>query len=211
MTITDPHPTRSATTAAVLRVVVVDDHELVRGGLRHLLSQGPGFDVVGEAARAEEAVRRIAFDEPDVAILDLDLPDGSGIDVCRRVRQISKDTRVVILTAHTDPDAVVAAREAGASTFVLKRIRDFDLVDILERVAAGETAFEGEPSPDEQTDSLLTHLTRREISILEFIAEGMTNRQIADTLFLAEKTGRTTSRMSWRSSAPRIVPEPPPT
>lgn len=171
-----------------LTVVVVDDHELVRDGLRQLLSQDPGFTVVGEAANAADAVRRVAYDEPDLAIVDIDLPDGSGIDVCRRILQVSENTRVLILTGHADPDDVLAARNAGASGFAIKRIRHFDLVETLRKVARGEPAFGGAPEPVEVTDSLLNRLTRREMSILELVAEGLTNREIAERLFLAEKT-----------------------
>lgn len=174
-----------------IRLVLVDDHELVRHGIRALVEAEPDLEVVGEAASVAEAVRRIGFDEPDVVVLDLDLPDGSGIEVCRRVRTVSPSSRVLILTGFADEAALAAAREAGAAGFVLKRIHQFDLVNDIRRVARGGTAFDGAPvakpgkSPD---DPLLDRLTDRERIILQLIAEGKTNREIADDLFLAEKT-----------------------
>lgn len=174
-----------------IRLVLVDDHELVRHGIRALVDAEPDLEVVGEAATAAEAVRRIGFDEPDVVVLDLDLPDGSGIDVCRRVRIVSPGSRILILTGFADETALAAAREAGAAGFVLKKIHNFDLVQDIRRVAAGGTAFDGAPggTPDERPeDPLLARLTDRERIILELIAQGKTNREIADELFLAEKT-----------------------
>lgn len=178
-------------TSSPIRLVLVDDHELVRHGIRALVDAEPDLEVVGEAATAAEAVRRIGFDEPDVVVLDLDLPDGSGIEVCRRVRIVSPGSRVLILTGFADETALAAAREAGAAGFVLKKIHNFDLVQDIRRVAAGGTAFDGAPGgkPDERPeDPLLARLTDRERIILELIAQGKTNREIADELFLAEKT-----------------------
>jgi len=178
-------------TSLPIRLVLVDDHELVRQGIRTLVEAEPDMKVVGEAASAPEAVRRIGFDEPDVVVLDLDLPDGSGIEVCSRVRTVSPASRVLILTAFADEAALAAARKAGASGFVLKRVHHFDLVDSIRRVAQGGTAFDDAPvtEPGKRPDDpLLARLTDRERVILELIAEGKTNREIADTIFLAEKT-----------------------
>jgi DNA-binding NarL/FixJ family response regulator len=175
----------------VIRLVLVDDHELVRHGLRALLEAESDFKVVGEAATAEEAVRRIGFDEPDVVVLDLDLPDGSGIEVCRQAQTLSPNSRVLILTAFADEGALIAARRAGARGFVLKRVHDFDLVAVIRRVASGGLAFDDAPdteSVQHPRDPLLARLTEREKIILAQIAEGKTNREIADDLFLAEKT-----------------------
>lgn len=165
---------------------MVDDHQLVRDGLRALISRERGMVVVGEAENAGEAVRRVVSEEPDVVTLDIDLPDSSGIDVCARIKAIAPATRVLMLTAYADSAAFNAAREAGADGFVLKRTRDFQLVERIKQVADGETAFEDEPR--ETVDPVLERLTPREMSILELIAEGKTNREIAESLFLAEKT-----------------------
>jgi DNA-binding NarL/FixJ family response regulator len=175
----------------VIRLVLVDDHELVRHGLRALIEAESDLEVVGEAATAEEAIRRIGFDEPDVVVLDLDLPDGSGIEVCRQIQNLSPRSRVLILTAFADEGALIAARRAGARGFVLKRVHDFDLVAVIRRVASGGLAFDHAPdseSVDRPTDPLLARLTEREKIILAQIAEGKTNREIADDLYLAEKT-----------------------
>lgn len=178
-------------TCGTVRLVLVDDHELVRHGLKALIEAEPDLEVVGEAATAEEAIRRIGFDEPDVVVLDLDLPDGSGIDVCRQVRTASPNSRVLILTAFADEGALMAAKRAKACGFVLKRVHDFDLVAVIRRVAQGALAFDDAPDTDSvqrPKDPLLARLTERERIILAQIAEGKTNREIADDLYLAEKT-----------------------
>jgi two-component system, NarL family, response regulator DevR len=186
MTLTAHPKTARRSRSAKIRIVVVDDHQLVRDGLRALISREPGMVVVGEAENAGEAVRRVVSEEPDVVTLDIDLPDSSGIDACARIKAIAPETRVLMLTAYADSAAFNAAREAGADGFVLKRTRDFQLVERIKQVADGETAFEDEPK--EPVDPVLERLTPREMSILELIAEGKTNREIADSLFLAEKT-----------------------
>jgi DNA-binding NarL/FixJ family response regulator len=172
-------------------VVLVDDHDVVRRGIAALVEAQPDLRLVGEARTAVEAVRRVAFEEPDVVVLDLDLPDGSGVEVCRRIQGVSPRSRVMILTAYADPAALVSAREAGACGYVLKRVRDFDLIDRIRRVAKGGTAFEGAPPADGSAtneDPLLARLTYREHEVLARMADGKTNREIADELFLAEKT-----------------------
>lgn len=183
---------RTSSGPSPIRLVLVDDHELVRQGLRALIEAEPDLKVVAEAANVEEAVRRIGIHEPDVVVLDLDLPDGSGIEVCRRARTVSPRTRVLILTGFADEDALAAARTEGAAGFVLKRVRHFDLVNDIRSVARGETAFQDAPpithSGRGKGDPLLARLTDREKVILQQIAEGKTNREIADDLFLAEKT-----------------------
>lgn len=195
MSDTIPRTDRSAERAPgqtrPIRLVLVDDHELVRHGIRSLLEAEPDLSVVGEAATAAEAIRRIGFAEPDVVVLDLDLPDSSGIEVCNRVQKVSPSSRVLILTAYADEEALAASKVAGAVGFVLKRVHNFDLVDVIRTVARGETAFGDAPAADERQrhlDPLLARLTERETTILELVAEGKTNREIADNLFLAEKT-----------------------
>lgn len=171
----------------VVRVVIVDDHPLVRDGLRTLLSRESDLEIVGEAESVSEAVRQAAFQEPDVVTMDVDLPDGSGINAVARVKAVSPATRILVLTAFGDAGTFEAARAAGADGFVLKRTRDFQLVAAIRRVAAGEGVFEDAPTARRQ-DDILARLTEREMSVLELIAEGMTNREIAESLFLAEKT-----------------------
>lgn len=186
MTLT-AHPKRAdRTRPAKIRIVVVDDHQLVRDGLRALIGREPTMEVVGEAENAGEAVRRVVSEEPDVVTLDIGLPDSSGIEACARIKEIAPGTRVLMLTAYADSAACKAAREAGADGFVLKRTRDFQLVERIKQVAEGHTAFEDEPQ--ETSDPVLDRLTPREMSILELIADGKTNREIAESLFLAEKT-----------------------
>ena len=175
----------------VITLVLVDDHDLVRDGLRALIEAEPDLAVIGEAATAAGAVRRIGFDEPDLVVLDLDLPDGSGIDVCRQVQTLSPKSRVLILTAFADERALVAARQAGARGFILKRVHDFDLVAVIRRVASGDLAFDDAPETgavEKPQDPLLARLTDRERIILSQIAMGKTNREIAADLYLAEKT-----------------------
>ena len=179
------NPSRATTP---VRVVIVDDHDLVRDGLRLLLSREPDLEIVGEAAGVGEAVRRVAYEEPDVVTMDIDLPDGSGIDACAQITSLLPDTKVIVITAIAEPQAVTDAREAGAKGFVLKRGRDFKLVEAIRAVAAGGTAFGEAPAAADPPDPLLGRLTPRELRILELVADGKTNREIADELFLAEKT-----------------------
>lgn len=173
--------------AKTVRVVVVDDHDLVRDGLRLVLSREPDFEVVGEASTVAEAIRRVGYDEPDLVTMDIDLPDGSGIDACARIKAQSPKTGVIILTAIADARALADARRVGADGFVLKRGRDFKLVEAIRQVADGRSAFP-DATGDEGEDPRLSRLTARELRILELIAEGRTNREIAEKLFLAEKT-----------------------
>lgn len=177
-------------------VYLLDDHEVVRRGLRELLESEDDIEVVGESGSAVEAARRIPALRPDVAVLDGRLPDGSGIDVCRQVRSIDPGIRALILTSYDDDDALFAAILAGAAGYVLKVIRGTDLVDAVRRVAAGQSLIDpaltrrvldrlrdGEPIAPE-----LSGLTDRERDILTLVAEGLTNRQIGERLHLAEKT-----------------------
>jgi two-component system response regulator DevR len=179
----------------VIRVFLLDDHEVVRRGITDVL-EADGIAVVGEAATAAEALRRIPATSPDVAILDARLPDGSGIDVCREVRSTLPAVRCLILTSYDDADAVFAAVMGGASGYLLKQIRGTSLVDAVRQVAAGRSLLD--PAVTERllarlregttTDPRLASLTDREREILSLIADGLTNRQIGDRLFLAEKT-----------------------
>lgn len=179
-----------------IRVFLLDDHEIVRTGLRSLFEANEGFDVVGEAATAAEALDRIPPTKPDVAILDVRLPDGSGIEVCREIRSSHPEIACVMLTSYADDEALVAAVMAGASGYVLKQVGAMDLVGDIEKVAEGRSLLD--PALAERVlerlrdgsneDPLLAGLTPQERKILDLIAEGQTNRQIAGALFLAEKT-----------------------
>lgn len=180
----------------MIRVFLVDDHEIVRRGVSSLLEGEGDIEVVGEAASVAQARPRIAATRPDVALLDMRLPDGDGIDLCRDVRSQNPDVRCIILTAHDDDEAVYAAVLAGASGYVLKDMRSSALVDALRAVAAGRRLLDPAISrmavkkigADQSTARPLDVLNIREREILELIAEGMTNRQIGETLALAEKT-----------------------
>jgi two-component system, NarL family, response regulator DevR len=182
--------------AATIKVFVVDDHELVRRGIVTLLEAEPDVEVVGEAGTAAQARSRIAATRPDVAVLDMRLPDGNGIDVCRHIRSNDPDTHCIILTAYDDDDAVSAAVLAGASDYVLKGVRGSVLIDKVRTVAAGRFILDASLSrrvvdrmrEEYQHDARLEALTARESDVLALIAEGLTNRQIGETLALAEKT-----------------------
>ena len=178
------------------RIVLVDDHEIVRRGVRDLLAAEPDLDVVGEAGTFAEALARIPALRPDVAVLDVRLPDGNGVDLCRQIRSALPDLRCLMLTSYSDDDALFNAILAGAAGYVLKQIRGNDLVDAVRNVAAGRSLLD--PSVTERVlerlrnppkeDPRLASLTDQERRILELIADGMTNRQIAERMFLAEKT-----------------------
>ncbi|GAA3699217.1 response regulator transcription factor [Microlunatus aurantiacus] len=178
------------------RIFLLDDHEIVRHGLRDLFESEPDLEVVGESGSAKEAERIIPALRPDVAVLDARLPDGSGIDVCRAIRSRDPAIRGLILTSYDDDEALFAAIMAGASGYVLKQIRSTDLVDAVRRVAAGQSLLDPAVTTRvldrlrhaDDAPSELAQLTEREREILELIAEGLTNRQIGERLYLAEKT-----------------------
>lgn len=179
-----------------IRVYLLDDHELVRRGLHDLLSAEDDVEIVGESGSAVQAVAEILELAPDVAVLDGRLPDGSGIEVCREVRAQNPEIRALILTSYDDDQALFAAIMAGAEGYVLKQIAGTDLIDGIRSIAAGRSLLD--PSlvarvmdrlrrGDQQADQLAV-LTDQERRILELITEGMTNRQIGEAMFLAEKT-----------------------
>jgi two-component system, NarL family, response regulator DevR len=194
--VTDAPETTPAPSAEPITVYLLDDHEIVRRGIKELLEAEGDIVVVGESGLAQEATRRIPALRPDVAILDGRLPDGSGIDVCRDVRSVDPSIRALILTSYDDDDALFAAIMAGAAGYILKQVRGNDFVDTVRRVAAGQSTLD--PSVTAQVlervrtgpprDKELEALTAQEQKILELIGEGMTNRQIAEKMFLAEKT-----------------------
>jgi two-component system, NarL family, response regulator DevR len=179
----------------MVRVFLLDDHEIVRRGVRELVESQDDIEVVGEAGTAEEAYGRIPATSPQVALLDLRLPDGDGIEVCREIRSRHPEIECVILSSVDDDDAVYAAILAGAAGYLLKQVRGTDIVDGIRRVARGETlldpavtrrVLERMRKRDERDE--LAPLTPQERRILELIGEGLTNRQIGETMHLAEKT-----------------------
>jgi len=176
------------------RVFLLDDHEIVRRGIADLINLEADLEVVGEAATVREAIARVAATRPDVAVLDVQLPDGSGIDACRDIRSANPTVSCLILTAFDDRDATDAAVLAGASGYVLKNIRGQGLIESIRRVARGETLISATVSRSvvasltERHSDPLAELTMRETQVLGLIAEGMTNRQIGEQLELAEKT-----------------------
>ncbi|HXW33563.1 MAG TPA: response regulator transcription factor [Acidimicrobiales bacterium] len=183
-----------------VRVFLLDDHELVRRGVRDLLWSHDDLEVVGEASTAEEALQRIPQLRPDVAVLDVRLRDDpsamTGIEVCREIRSAHPEVACIILTSFADDEALLASVMAGASGYVLKQIHGADLVNSVRRVAAGESLLDPTlaervrqrlQSPTSKDDPL-AKLTPQERKILDLIGEGRTNRQIGESLFLAEKT-----------------------
>ena len=180
----------------MIRVFLVDDHEVVRRGVAALLESEDDITVIGEAGTAESAVARIPALKPDVAVLDVRLPDGSGVAVCREVRSKLPELACLMLTSFADDDALFDAVMAGAAGYVLKQIHGSDLVGAVRTVASGQSLLD----PQTTTTMLkrlreraakkdpLAALSEQERHILDLIGEGMTNRQIGDRLFLAEKT-----------------------
>ncbi len=180
----------------MIRVFIVDDHELVRRGIIALLNAEPDFEVVGEAGTAAQARARIRATRPDVAVLDVRLPDGSGIDVCRDVRSEHPETQCLILTGYDDDEAIYAAVLAGAAGYVIKDVQGGRLVDSVRKVAAGVVLLDPalgrrvveRIDETHRSDPRLESLSARERDILPLIAEGLTNREIGERLALAEKT-----------------------
>jgi two-component system, NarL family, response regulator DevR len=185
-----------AENAKPIRVFLLDDHEIVRRGIRELLESEGDIVVVGESGLAQEAARRIPALRPDVAILDGRLPDGSGIDVCREIRSRDENIKALILTSYDDDEALFTAIMAGAAGYILKQVRGTDFIETVRRVAAGQSTLD--PAVTAQVllrlrsgppeDARLAQPTSQEQRILELIGEGLTNRQIAERMYLAEKT-----------------------
>lgn len=179
-----------------IRVFLLDDHEIVRMGVRDLLEAEPGITVIGEAGTAASALARIPALKPDVAILDVRLPDGDGVSVCRDIRSKMPQLAVLMLTSFSDDEALFDAIVAGAAGYVLKQIRGTDLVGAVRTIASGQSLLDPEAASrvmrrmrDQATAAdPLAGLTDQERRILALIGEGLTNRQIGDRLFLAEKT-----------------------
>lgn len=178
------------------RILIVDDHEVVRRGLIAMLESYEDIEVVGEAGSADEGVRRTGLDDPNVVVMDVRMQDKSGVEGCREIRARFPDVKVMMLTSYADEEALMASIMAGASGYVLKRIKGTELVDNIRKVADGQSLLD--PSMVERLfdrlrtgkkeDPLLGQLTDQERVLIGHIAEGLTNRQIAETMFLAEKT-----------------------
>jgi two-component system response regulator DevR len=181
-----------------LRLLVVDDHEIVRQGLVSLLDRRSGFEVVAQAGSVAESISLAAYHEPDLVIMDVRLPDGTGIEACREIRAARPETRVVMLTSYPDEEAVLSAIIAGASGYLLKQIRGRELVNALEAVGRGESLLDSavtekilqrvrQAASGSATDEL-AQLTAQERKILLLVAEGKTNKEIAGEVFLSDKT-----------------------
>jgi two-component system, NarL family, response regulator DevR len=178
------------------RVFLVDDHEIVRRGVAELLERERDLDVIGEAGDVAHALARIEATMPDVAVLDMRLPDGDGIALCREIRSRHPQIRCLILTAYDDDEAAMSAVLAGASGYVLKNIAGSKLVDDVRAVAAGRSLLHAavtrqvaaRAASDDRNDPRFGSLNLRERQVLALIAEGLTNRQIGEQLQLAEKT-----------------------
>jgi DNA-binding NarL/FixJ family response regulator len=186
------------TPARPLRLLVVDDHDVVRQGLVALLGRRQGFEVVAEAGTAAEAVEQARRYEPDIVVMDVRLPDGSGVEACREIRAERPATRVIMFTSYPDEEAVLSAIVAGASGYLLKQVRARDLVSALEAVGRGESLLD--PAVTEKVlervrriatgtaSDDLAALTSQEQKILLLVAEGKTNKEIASDVFLSDKT-----------------------
>ena len=180
----------------MIRVFVLDDHEIVRQGLLRLIDGQADLAVVGEAASASEALHRAPLVAPDVAILDVRLPDGNGVEVCRELRSRQPSLRCLMLTSYADDEAVLAAITAGAAGYVLKEVRGVDLIGAIRTAASGHSLFDPAVTARvierlnrrEPHDARLDLLTAQESAVLDLIGEGLTNREIADRMYLAEKT-----------------------
>jgi DNA-binding NarL/FixJ family response regulator len=191
-------PNISSEANSPLRLLIVDDHEVVRAGLRMLLKRWPNIDVVGEAATAADGVEQSRTQEPDVVLMDMRLPDGSGVDACREIRANSPHTKVVFLTAFADEDAVMSAIFAGADGYLLKQIAGDALVNAIETVARGHSILDplvtravldgmrSMSTPSEPARQ--TSLSPQEQHVLALVAEGKTNKEIAADLGLSYKT-----------------------
>ena len=184
--------------ARTLRLLLVDDHEVVRQGLLALLDRRPGFQVVAEAGTVQESIAQARLHRPDIVVMDVRLPDGSGVEACREIRAELPETRVIMLTSFPDDEAVLSAIVAGASGYLLKQIRARDLVSALEAVGRGESLLD--PAVTErvlqrvrriaagESSDELSVLTPQEQKVLMLVAEGKTNKEIASEVFLSDKT-----------------------
>ena len=178
------------------RILLCDDHEVVREGLRGLITRHAGMHVVAEAASVTEAIDSAAKTQPDVVIMDVRLPDGSGVEACRAIREARPETKVIMLTSYADDDALFASIIAGASGYLLKQTRGQAVIDAITAVAAGRSLLDPDVTgkvlervrASRGEDPALASLTEQERKVLAELAEGRTNREIGEKLFLSEKT-----------------------
>ena len=178
------------------RVLICDDHEVVREGLRGLISRQAGMSVVGEADSVADSIAAAARATPDVVIMDVRLPDGSGVEACRAIREARPETRVIMLTSYADDEALFASIIAGASGYLLKQTRGQAVIDAITAVAAGRSLLDPDVTgkvlerlrESRAEDPALASLTEQERKVLAGLAEGKTNREIGQQLFLSEKT-----------------------
>ena len=179
-----------------IRVLICDDHEVVREGLHGLIGRQAGMSLVGEAGTVAEAIEAAARTKPDVVVMDVRLPDGSGVEACRSIREARPETKVIMLTSYADDDALFASIIAGASGYLLKQTRGQAVVDAITAVAAGRSLLDPDVTgkvlqrlrESRAEDPALASLTEQERKVLVGLAEGKTNRDIGETLFLSEKT-----------------------
>ncbi len=184
----------------IVRILIADDHSVVRAGLRALLERQGHFRVIAEAATGEEAISKAQEQHPDVAVLDIRMPGLSGIEACRRIVETVEGCRVIMLTSYAEDELLFAAVQAGASGYILKRIGDNELVQAVERVSRGEGMLdpamtsavfaEMRKANQAQQAAAFSDLTAQEMAVLALVAEGLTNRQIAVKLYLGEGTVR---------------------
>ncbi|WP_435157001.1 response regulator [Amycolatopsis sacchari] len=180
----------------MISIFLVDDHEVVRRGVADLLETDPGLKVIGEASNAAQALARIPALRPDVALLDVRLPDGNGVELCRELRSKLPDLNVLMLTSYTDEEAMLNAILAGAGGYVIKDIQGLQLTSAVREIGAGRSLLDNRAAAtlmaklraDAADHGPLAHLSEQERTLLELIGEGLTNRQIAGRMFLAEKT-----------------------
>jgi two-component system response regulator DevR len=185
---------------SVQRIFLVDDHEVVRLGLKALLEHHPQFEVVGEAGTAKDAIEQVSKILPDVVLMDIRLPGASGIDACEEITHNFPDTRVIMLTSYAEDDMLFSAIRAGASGYVLKQIGGEDLIRALEAVGRGDSLLdpavtqrvfqEVRRAVKEEEASAFANLSQQEKHVLILVSEGKTNREIAKALFLGEGTVR---------------------
>jgi DNA-binding NarL/FixJ family response regulator len=183
---------------ARIRVFLIDDHELVRRGLKGLLEAEADIDVVGEAGTSESAMDRMKTLQPDVALLDVRLPDGDGVSLCREIRSVLPGTACLMLTAYSDDKALMGAIMAGAAGYVMKQTSGSELVGAVRTVAAGQSTLDAHTAQRvmqrlrERTSGPdpVSVLSGQEKRVLDLISEGLTNRQIAEQMFLSEKTAK---------------------
>ena len=181
-----------------LRVMIVDDHEVVREGLRALLNRRPGMSVVAEAGSVAQAIALAIEEEPQVVVIDIRLPDGSGVEACREICSRLPATRTIMLTSYADDEAIIASILADASAYLLKQTRGQQLAEAIEAVARGESLLDPEVTrrvldqvrdmAGKGSEKKPTRLTENENKILKLIAEGKTNREIAAEIYLSDKT-----------------------